>query len=471
MSGQQPTLFMTWLWQQTPPRHDFNAEKVNRWASQLRANLTIPYVLACVTDTPDGIDSDVMIIEPPRMFEDVRIAAWSEKSLAPQCYRRLALFHPDAREMFGGFEWIVQMDSDMIALRQLDDLFSDRSCDFRIFHGTSSSRPYNGGLIMLRAGSRPQVYEQFARDPTRVATEARKRFVGSDQAVISHILGPGERTFTEADGVYYYSPRVIRMNGGMRVPPPQMRMLFFPGDIKPWNGRAKLKWMEDVWYGRPIPTGESPKPRLKARAFKDSSGVGSELAKTAAKMGMFCTTFTRPGAVSDGIAFVNLGFGSQVVKGKQVVRELHARGILTIPSRMEAELHSNPELRARMLGGWLADGNYDEEEYRVCVVGKYVVGESVKNRRPMSSEVDRDAAVMRMCSTVSSHIGSTWMSYGVVVEGDTPKILDASCSWNFSAFADCQVYERSSLKASSYTGSDMLRIAVETIKEKWRAEQ
>ena len=70
----QPTLFMTWLWKQTPIRHDFNADKINRWAEQLSKNLTIPHVLGCVTEYPEGIDSSIKIIEPPKLFENVRIS-------------------------------------------------------------------------------------------------------------------------------------------------------------------------------------------------------------------------------------------------------------------------------------------------------------------------------------------------------------------------------------------------------------
>lgn len=265
---------LTWLWQQNPPRHDFNAEKVNKWAAQMRKHLTIPHRLACVTDIPEGLDSDIEVIPLPKEFRSVRVEKWSESSGAPQCYVRLNLWHPNAREIFGS-EWLVSMDCDMIAIRNLDSLFSDRSADVRLFNGTGKNRPYNGGLVMLKAGARPHVYEEFAKDPTGIAKKAREVMVGSDQAVIGMLLGRGERTFTEADGVYYYSPRVARLNNGFHSPPENLRMLFFPGSVKPWNN-VGYQWMRDAWDGLDVRTEGRP-----IYVYDDREGWGAKLEEAA----------------------------------------------------------------------------------------------------------------------------------------------------------------------------------------------
>ena len=353
-----PILIMTWLWAQTPDRHGFDVAKVNRWAAQLRPNLTIPHQLACVTHTPQGLDPDIRVIEPPGFFEGLRINTWKEQVRAPQCYRRLALFHPDAARIFGS-EWIAQMDIDMLAIQSLDPLFSRRDVLFRALKGTTERWPYNGSLVMLRAGSRPKVWERFAAAPESVATAARKQFVGSDQAVMAFLLGHGERTFDEADGVYCHSSRILK-NKNMNRPLPNMRLMFFPGEAKPWNDGVKQQWMRDAWLGsRPPLSGSgavvrAPVPRIKIRAYRDGKGWGTEIAKAAAKRGLFCTMFGRPSMVQQGIAFIRLDQqGSQRAVSKGIVEELGRRGVPTMPTRREGRWYDDKGAQLEALGQWL----------------------------------------------------------------------------------------------------------------------
>lgn len=211
---------LTWLWKQPEMRTVYTAQHVNIWAAMVSRNLTMPHELACVTNMPDGIDPRVRIIAPPGDFEDVRTLRWSNGR--PSCYRRLAMFRRDAARIFG--ERFVCMDLDCVIGGPLDPLF-DRGDDLVIFNGTAPSRPYNGSMILMTAGSRPRVYEEFSEAG---ATEAGQKFAGSDQAWLAHILGPDEATWGEADGVYWYG----RGYQSRRDLP---RLLFFPGALKPWT--------------------------------------------------------------------------------------------------------------------------------------------------------------------------------------------------------------------------------------------
>ncbi len=210
---------LTWLWMQEGGRTSYTAAHVNIWADMVRRHLKMPHRLACVTDLPDGIDSRVEIIVPPREFEDIRIPTWKEAR--PQCLRRLTMFAPDAARTFG--ERFVCMDMDCVVSGPLDPLFNTAT-DFKIFAGTAANRPYNGSMMLLRAGARPHVYTDFT--PER-AVEAGQRFVGSDQAWISRCLGPDEAVWTEADGVFWWQ--------GAGQVPEAPRVLFFPGSTKPWE--------------------------------------------------------------------------------------------------------------------------------------------------------------------------------------------------------------------------------------------
>lgn len=211
---------ITWLWAQPGGRTEYTSWHVNVWSDMIRRNLTMPHTLACVTDTPEGIDPSIEIIPPPRDFEDIRIPTWPE--FRPQCLRRLAMFREDAGEIFG--ERFVCMDLDCVIGGPLDPFF-DTDADFKITPGTIPSRPYNGSMMLLTAGSRAQVYNQFTPEG---AAEAGTLFVGSDQAWISHILGPNEQTWSVGDGLAWYGRR------GQTDP----KLMFFPCPVKPWEVAA-----------------------------------------------------------------------------------------------------------------------------------------------------------------------------------------------------------------------------------------
>lgn len=211
---------LTWLWRQPTMRTVYTAHHVNIWASMVSRNLVMPHQLACVTNTPQGIDPRVRIITPPGEFEGVRTDRWANGR--PSCYRRLAMFRRDAAAIFG--ERFVCMDLDVVIGGVLDPLF-DRPDDLVIFNGTAPNRPYNGSMVMLRAGCRPRVYEEFTETG---AIEAGQKYAGSDQAWLAHVLGDDEATWGEADGVFWCGPSYKRLP----LPP---RVLFFPGSLKPWT--------------------------------------------------------------------------------------------------------------------------------------------------------------------------------------------------------------------------------------------
>jgi hypothetical protein len=180
-------------------------------------NLAMPHRLSCVTTETD-LPPNVERIDPPGEFEDVQ-PKWGP--MKPNCFRRLVMFKRDAQKTFG--RRFVSMDLDCVIGGQLDPLF-DRPEDLVLFKGTSPDRPYNGSLMLIRAGCRPHVYEDFDQAGADASGEA---FVGSDQAWLAHKLGWGEATWGEADGAYVYGSSWFRGS--------KARILFFPGKTKPWD--------------------------------------------------------------------------------------------------------------------------------------------------------------------------------------------------------------------------------------------
>lgn len=209
---------LTWLWSQPGAAVRYEPWHVRIWASMIRRYLTMPHRLAVVTDLDGDFGQGVEKISPPRELDDARIPTWGAHR--PQCLRRLTMFRRDAAELFGA-DRIVCTDLDLVVCGSLDSLF-DAKDDFRITRGTATSRAYNGSMMMLRLGSRPQVYEKFSLER---AAEAGRRHVGSDQAWIAHCL-PGEKTWTPTDGVRFW---------GAHHPVADARVVFFAGQQKPWT--------------------------------------------------------------------------------------------------------------------------------------------------------------------------------------------------------------------------------------------
>jgi hypothetical protein len=210
---------VSWLWKQPQGRTTYTAEHVWIWADMVSRNLSMKHRLACVTTETD-LPPNVERIDPPGEFEDVE-PKWGPRK--PNCFRRLTMFRKDAAKTFG--KRFVSMDLDVVIGGQLDPLF-DRPEDLVLYRGTDPSRPYNGSMMLLKAGCRPEVYEDFDQAGADVSGEA---FHGSDQAWLAHKLGWNEATWTEDDGVYWFGRRFF---SDKRCRP---RVLFFPGKMKPWK--------------------------------------------------------------------------------------------------------------------------------------------------------------------------------------------------------------------------------------------
>ena len=209
---------MCWFWRQEGGRVEFTAQHVNIWAAMLRRHCTLDIEIACVTNMPKGIDPSIRIIKPPGFHDDLKTSRW--RGGRPSCYRRLAMFSPDAADLFGA-DRFVSMDLDCVIGGNIDSIL-DRNEDFVICGPSQAGARwiYNGSMMMMDAGVRPCVYNDFTPEGAEAAS---LRFVGSDQAWIAYALGNGEATCTADHGV-------VRWNGDRSGP-----LMFFPGNIKPWN--------------------------------------------------------------------------------------------------------------------------------------------------------------------------------------------------------------------------------------------
>lgn len=223
---------VTWLW--TPPpnikhRTTYGPEHVNSLCRMVRSFYPHPHRFVCLTDDPRGIECETL----PVWTDHAGLPPPGGSIHNPQCYRRLRLFSPEARELLG--TRIVSLDLDAVICGDLSPLWN-RPEPFVIrasSHGYMNQR-YNGSMFMLTAGAEPQVWADF--DPVMTPRKAvRARLVGSDQAAIQ-LLAPNAATWTVADGVVSWYLECWRHNGRL---PAGARIVFFEGRRKPWMREAQ----------------------------------------------------------------------------------------------------------------------------------------------------------------------------------------------------------------------------------------
>lgn len=225
-----PLTIVTWLWQPravwgTTARYTW--QQVGAVQAMVAAHYHAPYRFVCVTDQPGGLPCETIPLV------DLHVA--SPKREYPDCWRRLWAFSPDAANILG--PRIASIDLDVLILDDITSLF-DTEASFKILRGTAC--PYNGSLWLHQTGTHPEVWTDF--DPATSPQEAHaqftakgQRYYGSDQAWLSLKL-PGRPTWTQADGIYQYRHTFWLQKGQARLQiPPDCRMVFFAGNIKPWS--------------------------------------------------------------------------------------------------------------------------------------------------------------------------------------------------------------------------------------------
>jgi hypothetical protein len=228
-----------WKWRpKARYRSEFGPEQVNVLRRMVARCYARPHRFICVTDDPAGLDPGIEVLPLFGDFEDVPSP---HGGVNPSCYRRLRLFHPDAARWFG--ERVVSLDLDMVLVGDVAPLW-DRPEDVVLYGDTARGTPYNGSMLLLRTGSRPRVWTEF--DPVRSPQLGRARgYIGSDQAWLGVALGPGEPTWSAADGVYSYRNE-IKPRGGL-VLPANARIVVFHGHVDPWQAatRRRYPWVRE----------------------------------------------------------------------------------------------------------------------------------------------------------------------------------------------------------------------------------
>lgn len=225
---------VTWRWKPRDGyRSSFGPETVNVLRRMVARHYPDPHRFLCVTDDAEGIDQDVEIITPWNDFADVPSPHGGKN---PSCYRRLRMFHPEISAVFG--ERFVSLDLDVVITGDMRPVWN-RHEDF-VAWGDTNPQPgshYNASMLLLRAGSRSQVWNQF--DPlTSPQLSLRARCWGSDQGWISYVLGKGEARWSKTDGVYSFRNHLQHSP----VLPDNARIAIFHGSSDPWAAKVQMRY-------------------------------------------------------------------------------------------------------------------------------------------------------------------------------------------------------------------------------------
>lgn len=223
-------------WNKFGYRSTFGPDQVNTLKSMVKRNLKLKHEFVCITDDPEGLHHDVRHVP---LWDDYSNLRNPHGDQFPSCYRRLKLFDKEFANSIG-LTRFIWLDLDICIVDDITPLI-DVPDDFKIWGDTARGTPYNGSMVLMKAGARQKVWDKF--DPVKSPEKATSLgYIGSDQAWIGACLGPNEAKWTKEDGIYSYRNEVAP-RGNTTMPPPGARIIIFHGHADPW--------MPSVWHQHP----------------------------------------------------------------------------------------------------------------------------------------------------------------------------------------------------------------------------
>lgn len=232
----------TWLWGRKYDRAD-----VAKLAAGVRRHLHQPYQFMVVSeeyfeDWPQGV------VAIPLIDDDL--------TKVKGCFARLRLFDPkwinylnlEHRHHLAEIEdRLVCMDLDTVITGDLDPLFN-RAETFMILQGANAANPcpFNGSLMMLRAGAHPEVWTDFSITTVESTLRAAGKVYefADDQGWLWHKMpNAGGWKVGSQSGVYAFQKPGWPKADGL---PADARLVVFPG----WRSPEKFKhlpWVKKHW--------------------------------------------------------------------------------------------------------------------------------------------------------------------------------------------------------------------------------
>lgn len=230
---------VAWLWHDSEYRFNhlfqYGRQHVEKLFAAVNENLSLPHENVLITDSP-GDYANVDRIVP--LWSDYRhLPGW--RGQGHGCWHRLKAFDRETGLQLG--KRFVWLDLDCVITGSLDPLF-DRPEDFVAWKDSNPPTPYCGSMMMMDAGARQSVWDEFNRDHEAAMLKA-KGLIGTDQAWIGRHLGEAEATWGPEDGVCNYKFDIVRRHNGQL--PSNARIVFFTGACDPSQPelQEKHEWL------------------------------------------------------------------------------------------------------------------------------------------------------------------------------------------------------------------------------------
>lgn len=236
---------VTWLWNDEEYRYNhlfrYGAAHVDKFFRAVDRNLKLEHENVLITDAPSHVQwSNVDRVIP--LWPDFRnLPGWRGKGHG--CWHRLKAFdHNVGRKIGNRFVWF---DLDTVITGELDPIL-DRPEDFVVLRDANPPTPYCGSMVMMDAGARQSVWEDFCADPS-AAIAASRGLIGTDQAWMGRHLSDSEAVWDTSHGVYNFQHDIERKHNGEL--PSNARVVFFTGPRDPSQPELQSRhpWIKEHW--------------------------------------------------------------------------------------------------------------------------------------------------------------------------------------------------------------------------------
>lgn len=208
--------------------YEYTPDHVSVLRNMVKDNLSLPHEFVVVTDRPERLPG-------------LHTVSLDKRTFVPGTrFAKLMMFRRDIGSIIG--DRLLYLDLDCVVTGSLDPI-ADRPEDLVLWRnpnfGAKRRARYNTSIMLIRAGCRPALYENF--NPKVHPPKLRKKWGGTDQAWLSVKCSPDEAYWTADDGVYGAGRLKDIVPGVGTELPKNARIVFFPGSREPSMQSVKEK--------------------------------------------------------------------------------------------------------------------------------------------------------------------------------------------------------------------------------------
>lgn len=238
---------VVFLWHTPGYRSVFTPKIVNIHYAMLKRNYSSPFRYVCVTNhNREGLNAE---IETFPLWDDWADVPSPHGYGLPSCYRRLKLFDPETARAIG--DRIAWLDLDMVICADVTDIF-DRREPLVVLRTNFNKSPLNGSMLMMDAGARPDIWQDFTPAGGIKARDAG--CFGSDQGWIAYKLRnePHLAHWRIGQGGIYARRDLFRSRRKPAASPSNAKIVLFMGKPDPWEEEAQRYPLVRAHYGETV---------------------------------------------------------------------------------------------------------------------------------------------------------------------------------------------------------------------------